>query len=275
MSTIGEGSRKIRTRATAAGVYEWFLGGRYSQEADAEAAIASQRTFPLLARTMQYNRQFLQRAVRYLVGEGIRQFLDLGSGYPSSGNVHEVAQELAPGTRVVYVDYEPDTVEVSRSILAGNPGATCVLADVRKPAEVLENPEVRELLDFREPVGLLMIAVLHFMPDTGEATRLVGRYLEPLAPGSHLAISHGTVASGSRVREIQDEAAKVYNHTVSESAYPRTLAEIEQLFGGTTLVPPGVVPATDWRPDDPDHRHDDEDEASAVLAGGVGRVKRA
>lgn len=274
MSTTGEGSRKIRTRATAAGVYEWFLGGQYAQEADAQAAIASQRTFPLLSRTMQYNRQFLQRAVRFLVGQGIRQFLDLGSGYPSSGNVHEVAQEAAPGARVVYVDYEPDTVEVSRSILAGNPDATCVLADVRKPEEVLAQPQLRQLLDLDQPVGLLMIAVLHFMPETGEAARLVSRYLDPLAPGSYLAISHATVASPSQVREIQDEAAKVYNHTVSESAYARTLPEIEQLFAGTTLVPPGVVLATDWHPDDPDHRHDDEDEASAILAGGVGRLER-
>ncbi|GAB2966252.1 SAM-dependent methyltransferase [Amycolatopsis acidiphila] len=273
MSTIGESSRKVRTQATAAGVYEWFLGGRYSQEADANAAIASQRTFPLLSRTMRYNRQFLQRVVRHLVGEGVRQFLDLGSGYPSSGNVHEVAQELAPGARVVYVDYEPDTVEVSRSILAANPDATCVLGDVRSPGEVLANPEVRELLDFDEPIGLLMIAVLHFLPDTDAITRLVRRYSDALAPGSYLAISHGLVASG-RVREIQSEATKVYNHTVSENGYTRSLAEIEQLFGGMAMVPPGVVLATDWHPDDPDHHHDDEDEASAILAGGVGRVER-
>jgi SAM-dependent methyltransferase len=273
MSTLNEGSRAPRTKATAAGVYEWFLGGKYSQEVDAEAAIANQRSFPLFSRTARYNRQFLQRAVRYLVGQGIRQFLDVGSGYPSSGNVHEVAQELVPGTRVVYVDYEPDTVDVSRSILAGNPDATCILGDVRDPDGTFGNPEVGELLDLREPIGLLMIAVLHFLPDTDETARLVRRYVDRMAPGSYLAISHGTLAPGARVRDLQGEFNKVYNHTVSENAYPRTGPEIERLFAGTALVPPGLGLVTDWHPDDPDHRHDDEDEASAILAGGVGRVE--
>ncbi|TNC26919.1 SAM-dependent methyltransferase [Amycolatopsis alkalitolerans] len=270
MSTTNEGPRPVRTRATAAGVYEWFLGGKYSQQVDAEAAIASQRAFPLASRTMRYNRQFLQRAVRYLAGQGVRQFLDLGSGYPSSGNVHEVA----PGARVVYVDYEPDTVDVSTSILADDPDVTCVLGDLREPGEIFAHPQVGRLLDFGEPVGLLMIAVLHFLPDTEQTARLVRGYVDRLAPGSHLAISHGRSAPSSRVRELQTEAAQVYNKTVSENGYPRPIEEIERFFGGTVLVPPGVCPVTDWHPDDPDHQHDDEDEASAIIAGGVGRVER-
>ncbi|WP_431873535.1 SAM-dependent methyltransferase [Amycolatopsis sacchari] len=259
-------------KATAAGVYDWFLGGRYAGEADIEAAIASQRAFPVLARTVLYNRQFLQRVVRYLVGQGVRQFLDLGSGYPSSGNVHEIAQELEPGARVVYVDHEQGTVDVGREILAGNPDATSILGDVRDPEGVLNHPEVGELLDFTEPVGVLMIAVLHFLPDTAEAARIVRRYVDHLAPGSYLAISHGTYAAGARELANQTATNETYNRQVSESAYTRTFAEIESLFAGTTLVPPGLVLATEWHPEDPAHEHDEEDEASAVLAGGVGRV---
>jgi SAM-dependent methyltransferase len=258
-----------RTVATAAGVYDWFLRGRHHLPCDAAAAINTQRSFPMAAKTALYNRQFLQRAVRYLAGEGVRQFLDIGSGYPAVGNVHEIAQEAAPGSRVVYVDYDPDTVNVGRTILAGNPDAIAVRGDLRDPDGILGDPEVTGLLDFAEPVGLLMIAVLHFIED---AQPLVGRYLESLAPGSHLVISHGTQPPDDRILAIQDELVAVYNHTVNESIVTRSRDQTAALFAPASLVPPGVVLATSWRSEDPDYQPDDDDEASVVLLGGVARV---
>jgi SAM-dependent methyltransferase len=257
-----------RTTATAAGVYDWFLGGRHHVAADREAAIDSQRSFPLAARVAKYNREFLQRAVRYLAGSGVRQFLDIGSGYPTVGSVHEIA----PGSRVVYVDYEQDTVDVSRRILADNPDATSIHGDLREPDGILSHPEARELLDFTQPVGLLLIAVLHFIPDELAPARLVRRYLEPLAPGSHLVISHGTLSVDERGRRFQEEWRKVYNHTVAENYHNRTVDEVTAFFAGTTLVPPGLVQAPDWRPDDPAYVPDPEDESRQVILGGVARV---
>lgn len=257
-----------RTTATAAGVYDWFLGGRHHVAADRDAAINSQRSFPLAARVVKYNREFLQRAVRHLAGAGVRQFLDIGSGYPTVGSVHE----CAPGSRVVYVDYEQDTVEVSRRILAGNPEATSIHGDLRDPDGILSHPEVRELLDFGRPVGLLLMAVLHFIPDELAPERLVRRYVEALAPGSHLVISHGTPSVDERGRRIQEEWRKVYNHTVVENYHNRTVEEVTKLFGETELLAPGLVQAPDWRPDDPAYVPDAEDEARQVILGGVARV---
>ncbi|GAB2959731.1 SAM-dependent methyltransferase [Amycolatopsis acidiphila] len=257
-----------RTTATAAGVYDWFLGGRHHVAADREAAIDSQRSFPLASRVVKYNREFLRRAVRYVAGAGVRQFLDIGSGYPTVGNVHEVA----PGSRVVYVDYEQDTVDVSRRILADNPDATSIHGDLREPDGILSHPEVRELLDFGQPVGLLLIAVLHFVPEELGPARLVRRYLEPLAPGSHLVISHGTSPADERGRRIQDEWRQVYNHTVAETYRNRPVDQLTSFFAGTTLLPPGLVPAPDWRPEDPAYVPDPEDESRQVIVGGVGVV---
>ncbi|WP_236795147.1 SAM-dependent methyltransferase [Amycolatopsis sp. GM8] len=257
-----------RTTATAAGVWDWLLGGRHHVAADREAAINSQRSFPLASRVAKYNREFLHRAVRYLTGVGVDQFLDIGSGYPVAASVHEVA----PGSRVVYVDYEQDTVDVSRRILAGNPHATSVHGDLRAPEGILANPEVTGMLDFGRPVALLLLSVLHFIPDELEPARLVRSYLEPLAPGSHLVISHGAEPADERSRRLQNEWTRVYNHSVTEQFHRRTAAEVGEFFAGTTLVPPGLVLAQDWHPADPAYIPDEEDESRQVLLGGVGRV---
>lgn len=260
-------------KATAAGVYDYFLGGTHYTRADLQAAIANQQSVPRIADTMRHNRDFLRRVVEYLVGQGVRQFLDIGSGYPSMGNVHEIAQQTAPETRVVYADYEPGTVDASRAMLAGNPNAIFIRGDVRAPDTILGNPEVRDLLDFDQPVALLLIAILHFLPGTSETAQLVQTYVGQLAPGSYLAISHGTTPASRRGRERITQGTKFYNHNVSEQFQLRERDEIARFFAGTTLIPPGLVTTADWNPDaagtSADH---EEDEFAAMIAGGVGRI---
>lgn len=253
------------TVAAAGRVYDYLLGGTHNYAVDREAAAEMVRAFPLVAVGARYNREFLGRVVRHLTAAGIRQFLDLGSGIPTVGNVHEIA----PDANVVYVDHEPEAVRMGNEILAGNPRAATIQADLRDPAKVLDAPEVARLLDFREPVGLLLVSVLHFVTDQAEAEGVVRGYLAPLAPGSHLALSHLTHAEG-RTLERQQESSLVYNSTVSENLAVRSRAEIEALFAGTELVEPGLVPPPDWRPEDPDYLADPDDVVRQIALGGVG-----
>jgi trans-aconitate methyltransferase len=274
MSTppAGEPGAEERTQASAAGVYDWFLGGHHYLPVDREAAVYTQRTLPLFSVTVKHNRRLLQRMVRFLADQGVRQFVDVGSGYPTVGSVHEIAQQQAPESRVVYVDHNPDTVAVSRAILVDNPAAISIRGDLRDPDAILRHPEVTALLDFDEPVGLLLIAVLHFIPDREEPGQLVNRYLQHFAPGSYLAISHGVRPDDNHTRGMQAEAANVYNNTVREDVHVRTHDRIAAFFTGTELVPPGLVIGPDWRPDDPHHVTGEADEASAIFVGGVGRI---
>ncbi|HVW44625.1 MAG TPA: SAM-dependent methyltransferase [Amycolatopsis sp.] len=261
-----------RTVPTAAGVYDWLLGGRHYQPCDVDAANATLKLFPNLARVARLNREFLQRAVRFLAAQGIDQFLDIGSGYPAAGNVHEIAEQSAADGRVVYVDHDEHTVAVSRALLAEEPNATCVHGDVREPDAILGNPEVTSRLDFDRPLGLLLISVLPFVP--GDAAPLVGRYLERLAPGSHLVITHLVSADDARIRHLQEATSQRYNTSVRQSAYARTRSEVRALFAGTELVSPGLVPVPDWRPLRRDkYVADEADPVRAVLVGAAGRVE--
>ncbi|ROS39870.1 SAM-dependent methyltransferase [Amycolatopsis thermoflava] len=259
-------TQQERTTATAAGVYDWYLNGHHHLPCDAEVAIAAQKVFPLAGRVARYNRDFLQRVVRWMTGHGIRQFLDIGSGYPVAGNVHEIAQRYAPGSRVVYVDLDPRTVEVSNDLLAGEPDAACLLADAREPEAIFERAG---LLDFGEPVGLLMVSVLPFVP--GDVRPLVRRYLDRLAPGSYLALTHITTPEDEGLQRKQEDVRDTYNAKVRQSAQVRGRAEVAALFDGTELVPPGLVLATHWNPPR-GYLPDPGDQASAVLLGAVGRV---
>jgi hypothetical protein len=228
----------------AARMYDYFLGGAHNFAADRELAERVKKLIPaeLFA---QMNRAFLGRVVKYLAEEaGVRQFLDLGSGVPTVGNVHEVAQDVSPDCRVVYVDNEPVAVAHSQLMLERNDGATMVAADLRYPHTVLTHPGVLQLIDFGEPVAVLMCAVLHFVPDDDEPARIVAAYRDFLAPGSYLALSHATAD------DYPDELAKaveLYENT-STPATLRTHAQINQLFDGFTLVPPGLVFTPLWRP---------------------------
>lgn len=261
-----------RTVPTAAGIYDWLLGGQHYRPCDVDAANAALKLFPNLARAARLNREFLQRAVRFLAVQGIDQFLDIGSGYPAVGNVHEIAEQTAPDGRVVYVDHDEHTVAVSRAMLAEEPGVTCVQGDVREPDAIFGNPEVTSRLDFDRPLGLLLIAVLPFVP--GDAAPLVGRYVDRLAPGSHLVITHLASADDARIRHAQEETSQQYNTSVRQSVRARTRSEIQALFAGTELVSPGLVPVPDWRPLHPDkYVAEEADPVRAVLVGAAGRVE--
>jgi hypothetical protein len=241
---------------------------------DQEAArqvIAQHPSTPLAVRA---NRAFLGRAVRFLVEAGVRQFLDLGSGMPTVGNVHEIAQQAALDSRVVYVDIDPVAVAESLELLVGNPLVIAIRGDVRAPEEILGHIQVRELLDFSQPIGLLMVALLHFVPDDTEAYRVVSTMVEALAPGSYLVISHGTTEGLNLSPEAVTRGRDIYRRQTATPIRPRGRAETARFFTTTDLVEPGLVPAPAWRPapEDPTD-FADTPERSGFLAG-IGQKAR-
>jgi hypothetical protein len=247
---------RINTGApNPARIYDWFLGGKDNFPADREVAEQLLAIAPVAREVVEDNRAFLRRAVEVLTGEaGIHQFIDLGSGLPTQGNVHEIAQAAAPQARVVYVDNDPMVVAHSRALLAGD-NTVAIEGDLRRPDQVLGHPEVRELIDFGRPVALLLLAILHFLPDDEDPFGIVARYRDALPAGSHLAISHGTRDIPERPdlspEEMADMGAKVeqlYQLTTA-SLVTRTRAEVERFFDGLELLEPGVVEIQRWRPD--------------------------
>jgi SAM-dependent methyltransferase len=249
---------------SAARMYDFWLGGFHNFVADRTAANRMAEAMPSAPTVARANRDFLRRAVRWLVGQGVRQFLDVGSGIPTVGNVHEVAQEAATDARVVYVDIDPVAVTHSRQILAGNDRAAAIRADLRSPDMILSAAEVRATLDLSRPVGLLLVSTLHFVPDTDRPYEAVARLRDSLAPGSYLVISHGAVEGFDGT--VLPTAERVYRATSSGMGGLRTRAQIHRFFGDFTLVDPGLVWLTQWRPDDPDPP-DQHPERSAFLAG--------
>lgn len=251
-------------RPSAARIYDYLLGGSHNFAVDREAAKQALEFMPDMAIHARANRAFLYRAVRYLLDAGVRQFLDIGSGVPTVGNVHEVAQRIDPDARVVYVDIDPVAVAHSRAILAGNRQATVIQDDLRRPDAILEHPELRAVLDFEQPIALLLVAILHAMSDDADPYGIVARLASRLAPGSHLVISHGTTDG-----MVDPEGFKALTVKVG---YPLTLrghAEVERFFAGFELVEPGVVFVPQWRPEDPDDVGDHPERVSQYA--GVGR----
>ena len=236
-------------------VYDYFLGGKDNFPADREVADQMLAIAPVAREVVEDNRAFLRRAVEVLAAEaGIRQFIDLGSGLPTQGNVHEIAQAAAPEARVVYVDNDPMVVAHSRALLAGD-NTVAIEGDLRQPGTVLDHPEVRELIDFGRPVALLLLAILHFLPDEEDPFGIVARYIDALPAGSHLAISHGTRdiperpdLSPEEMAEMGTKAEQLYQLTTA-SLVTRTRAEVERFFDGLELLEPGVVEIQRWRPD--------------------------
>jgi SAM-dependent methyltransferase len=232
-------------RPSAARVYDFYLGGFHNFAADREMGRQAVRMWPELPEIMQANRGFLRRAVDFLVDSGVRRFLDLGSGIPTVGNVHEVAQRRAPDAQVVYVDNDAVAVEHSRAILAADDRTTVVQADLRVPDSVLSDPAVRALLDTDEPVAVLMVAVLHFVPEDADPAGLVAKFREAVPAGSYLALSHATAGQqADRAAEHRD----LYRRTATPMTM-RSPAEVRRLFDGYELVEPGVVYLPQWRPD--------------------------
>jgi hypothetical protein len=233
-------------RPNPARMYDYFLGGFHNFEADRAAAEAAEAAFPGVRAAARANRDFLRRAVRYQVARGIDQFLDLGAGVPTAGNVHDIAQRSNPDAKVVYVDAEPVAVHASESLLADNPGAAIVHADIRHVAAVLGAAEVAALLDLTRPLGLIMASVLPYIPDADDPDRLVARYRRALPSGSYLTITHGTVDDFE-----PDETERVYD-VYKASTSPITSRgrnRIESWFSGLELVEPGVVVVTEWHPE--------------------------
>jgi hypothetical protein len=234
---------------SAARMYDYFLGGMHNFAADRAAAhqvMDAMPDAPLIARA---NRAFLGRAVRYLVDQGVRQFLDVGSGVPTVGNVHEIAQQLDPDARVVYVDVDPVAGAHAQQILAGNDRAAAVVADLRRPAELLDlldKPERRAVLDLSRPVGLLMVSMLHFVAGE-EAYPAVASLRDALAAGSYLVVSHPISEAIEETAAAKVEA--VYRATTTPGGL-RTRAGVERFFDGFDLVPPGLVWLPQW-PGDP------------------------
>ncbi len=259
--------------ATAARIYDYLLGGTHNFPADREAANSLVRMFPHTPQAAQLNRAFLRRVVRHLSGLGVRQFLDIGSGIPTEGNVHEIAQELAPDTRVVYVDIDPVAVGESQELLQGNAFATAIQGDVRDPKAILNHAQVRRLIDFDMPVAVLMVALLHFMSDDAEANAAVRAVLDAVSPGSFLVVSH--VVDETPEDDETGERARlreVYKRQTAALLRLRTMAEITQFFDGLELVEPGVVWVSDWRPEAGEDRPADDDLVRYVTVGGVGRL---
>jgi SAM-dependent methyltransferase len=232
-------------RPSPARIYDYLLGGSHNLAADravAEELIKSMPDAPAGARA---NRAFLYRAVRYLVGAGVRQFLDLGSGIPTAGNVHEVAQRAAADATVVYVDMDPVAVAHSRALLADNPNATVIQADVRAGGAMLDRPEVGDLLDLSRPVAVLMVALLHAIPDSDDPWAIVAGLRDRLPSGSYLAIGHGTADS----RPEETKVAVELSRRTATPMTTRTHADVLRFFAGFDLVAPGLVYVPAWHPD--------------------------
>jgi SAM-dependent methyltransferase len=253
-------------RPSVARMYDYYLGGSHNFAVDraaAQAVIAAVPDAPLMA---QANRAFLRRAVQFLLDRGIRQFLDIGSGIPTVGNVHEIAQRAASDCRVVYLDVDPVAVAHSRQILSGNDRAMAVQEDLRRPDRILTHPQVRKLLDFDEPIAVMIVAVRHFVPDSESPAAILGTIRRSLAPGSYLVLSQAS--DEGRPREERDDAELVYRRT-DNPLWIRNREELGGLFDGFGLVEPGVVWVPQWRPDSADSAEGAE---RAVFLGGGGRL---
>jgi hypothetical protein len=255
------------TKANIARVYDWWLGGDHNFRADEDTARALIAVDPNTRAGARQNRAFLGRAVRYLAAEaGIRQFLDIGSGIPTEQNVHQVAQRAAPGSHVMYADNDAVAVGHSRLLLDGNPDAAVIHADLRDPASILNHPDTRRLIDFTQPVGLLLIAVLHLIPDSDHPDQILATLRDTLAPGSCLVISH---ACGDARPDMTSAFEAVYNNRVAAQVAIRTREQITRFYDGFTLIEPGLVWTSQWHPDSP--ADIPENPAKYWLLAGIGR----
>lgn len=253
----------------AARAYDYFLGGDHNFAADREFAKQVLTIAPSIPAVTRLNRTFLRRVVRYFLDQGIRQFLDLGSGIPTVGNTHQVAQEAGVPVRVVYVDREPVAYYHAQQMLDEQDSAAVVQADMRDLPAVLEHPDTRRLLDFTQPVGLLVVGVLLYLPDP-EPAELIRAYGQRLVPGSLVAVS--TLTDEHAGPELQAELVRMraaYEQT-GEPIYPRDHAEILSWFDGLDLDEPGLVTLPEWHPQDPEEL---QDTARPLGYGAVGRVR--
>jgi len=245
-------------------VYDYWLGGKDNFAADRELGEQTLQAYPNLVYSVRANRGFLARTVRFLAGEaGIRQFLDIGTGIPTAHNTHEVAQRIAPESRIVYVDNDPIVLSHARALLKSSPQGACAYldADLRDPDAIIA--AAAATLDFGQPVAVMLIAVMHFVGDDAEASAIISRLMGACVPGSYVTLSH---AASDIDAEQQGEMVRRLNQSVAEKATLRGHAGVTRLFDGLDLVEPGLVRVSDWRPDS--HL---EAARPTGLWGGVGR----
>ncbi|MFJ8007001.1 SAM-dependent methyltransferase [Streptomyces fagopyri] len=249
-------------------IYDYYLGGSHNFEVDREAARKAMEFMPGLPKVMQANRAFMRRAVRFAADEGISQFLDIGSGIPTFGNVHEVARAARPGAHVVYVDHDPVAVAHSEAVLRDVEDTGVVAADLLKPQEILASAEVQRLIDLNRPVALLLVAILHFVEDADDPYAAVAELRDALAPGSLLVVTHAAYEGIPLPAERAEGAVDVYKD-IRNPLIMRSREEIARFFEGYDMVEPGLVPMPMWRPDT---APEDEDPYSFSGFAGVGRT---
>ncbi|WP_329457194.1 SAM-dependent methyltransferase [Streptomyces sp. NBC_01497] len=252
------------SRPHPARIYDYLLGGKNNYELDREAGERLAGAAPEVRIGVRANRAFLRRAVRYVVGSGVRQILDIGTGLPTSPNVHETALEVAPDVRIAYVDNDPIVNTYADALLSGAGETSVVLGDLREPGALLQHPDVRRVIDFDQPVALLLVAVVHFLADADEPGRIIATLRDALPAGSFLVLSHATGDFADR-----SEAQAVYDNA-SARLNLRSRAGVEGFFEGFELIEPGLAQVPFWRPETPPPAGSGE----IGFYGGVGRRTR-
>jgi hypothetical protein len=247
--------------------WDYILGGYYNFQMDRQVGDRVLQAVPDVRLGALANRSFLRRVVRLLAHEGITQFVDLGSGLPTVGPVHETAQAINPGCHTVYVDNDPVAVTHSQSILAQNPGTCVIEEDIRNIQEIFDDPCLRKLVDIRQPVGVLLVSVLHFIKDDSQADEILRQVRSRMASGSYLVISHYSLEGAS---DITIQRLSHISSSTHDPTKPRSSVEIARFFDGFELLEPGVVRIPLWRPEGPDELLVEEPERCLGFAG-VGR----
>jgi hypothetical protein len=240
-------SRLDTSVAHSARRYDYWLGGKDNFAADRESGDAIAAAFPTIRLAVRENRNFLRRAVTFLTEEaGVRQFLDIGTGLPTANNTHQVAQAIAPQSRIVYVDNDPLVLVHARALLASSPeGATAYVdADLREPMTILNNPDLQRTLDFSQPVALMLVAVLHFILDEDQPFAIVRQLVQALPPGSFLVVAQATYDPLPPDTVAALEAANARGNPKSR---PRSREEFARFFEGLDILPPGIVSVAEWR----------------------------
>jgi SAM-dependent methyltransferase len=254
-------------RPSISRIWDWFLGGSHNFAVDREVAKKTLELMPEGPMMARINRAFLARAVRWCVSAGVTQFLDIGSGIPTAGNVHEIAQHANPACRVVYVDIDPVAVTHTRLLLGEDERVAAIYGDMRRPETILDAPELPRILDLTQPVALVLVALLHFISDADDPIGILSRFRSVLPPGSCLVLAHGSRNTDGMPRQHLEAAKENYERAVAQVSL-RSRVEIEALFTGFELVEPGVVWLADWHPDEPEAGGPPRPKAGY---GGVGR----